>query len=381
MKGYFTTHAVADYLIALQEFFPDMVCPVISIDDGHAQCNYAFYSINDEGGLCVVEGAIPSIGRSGRHVSGAMGGAVGLYGCVESGAEYTISPYVAAPEDTRSKEYCTTDLNRFLIHAVLDHLGLAGHRVAVLTGLPLAQFLDGEDSVNSALIRRKHANVAKPVYIGHQRKPGAQVVHARTYPEAVSGMIDYLMDERGREQVSGDDAIRMAMDIGGKTTDLAIVLPGSLVGAHLTIDAGVHHVKDRLKVLLVRRFGHEPDASMLEYALRNRTISWWGGEEESVEEEVADAISSVMKPILGRVNEFRKDYPSLREIIGFGGGVALMESVIKEAYPSITIVPFGDGANARGQLKYAVCYELDAIAAAIAAAISKPEAELVATEA
>ncbi|WP_370059895.1 plasmid segregation protein ParM domain-containing protein [Neptunomonas phycophila] len=365
-KNYFKNIVMEQYLMQIgQVFDTEFAMPVVAIDDGYAQCNWAFFDVEEKNGVLeleMIEGNIPSLGRRGRHTSGMAGGAVNLYGCPATGEEYTISPWVPSPEDTRSKDYPTTDLNRFLVHAVLDHLGLAGQNVIVVTGLPLQQFMDGENNTNTVLLNKKRENLMKSCHIGTARKPAAKVAYTVTYPEAVSGMVDYLIDDYGNMNPSlKPDVIRLGLDIGGNTTDLAIVLPGNQIGAFKTLELGVKHIKDKLRQLLIQRFDYEPDPQMLEEALLKKEVSWFGSDPEDVSPEVADAISFVMTPILSEIDSFKKDFPSLREIVGFGGGVALMHSSIRERYPNIIIIENADGANARGFLKYGLIYDLPAI--------------------
>lgn len=374
-KGFFSNRSVDDYLKDLNKHFfgGAMKVPLIAIDDGYAQCNYAFVDVEMVDGvaeLVIREGKIPSHGRRGQHVVGGMGAAAsGLYSCEQTGESYTIHQYVSKPEDTRTTEYPVSSLNRFLIHSILFELGLGGHDVAILTGLPLDQFLDGEGGINTPLLARKAENLTKPVVAGVMKRPSANVVYVGTYPEGVSGMVDYMINQYGEKRVQ-EGVVRLGIDIGGNTTDLAILLPDNQIGAHKTESSGVNHVRDKLRSLLIKRFSYEPDQALLNEALMTRQITWFGAQPESVELEVNEAVMSVIDPIMREIDGFKKEYPSLREIVGFGGGVLLMGSVIKAKYPHIQIIEDADGANARGFLKYAITDSLDAIMGSIDSAVA-----------
>lgn len=365
--GYFKTTPIAEYIAKLnKEFFEgDLLCPVVSVDDGYAQNNAAVLVIEGTGDsavLKIIEDKIPSLARRGRHTSAVIGGAVNLYGVVESNEEYTVSEWVQSPEDTRTPDYSTTTLNLSLIHHMLNRLGLAGENVALLTGLPLEQYMDGEEGTNTILLEKKKKNLLRDVYVGPRKEPSAKVVFAGIYPEAVAGIVDYMIDEYGDMKPGvNPDVVRLGLDIGGNTTDMAIVLPGNQLGAKKTLEYGVTHVKDRLRQLLMKRFECEPDDTLLEEALMTKRVSWFGGDPEDVTAEVGDAIGCVMQPILAEVDLFKRRFPSLKEIIGFGGGVALMENLIRDRYPNIIVLDNADGANARGFLKCALLYDLDTI--------------------
>ncbi|SIQ98610.1 ParM/StbA family protein [Marinobacterium stanieri] len=364
---YFKGKSVQEYLAEMNQyhFEGELIVPLVAIDDGYAQYNSALMVIemaDGEAKLKIVEDRMPALASRGRHTAGMAGGALNLYGRVDTGEEYTVSQYLANPEDTRTDDYATTTLNLMLVHAALDRLGLAGEEVAIATGLPLKQYMAGDDERNTRLIDKKCANLMSPCYIGTGSKPSAIVHSVKVYPEAVCGMIDYLVDEYGDNREGVDpNVVRLGLDIGGNTTDMAIILPGNQVGARQTIKYGVSHVKDRLRQLMNARFDLHPDEAMLEEALRTGFVQWFGGEKENVEAEVRDAISTVMDPILEAVKAFMRDFPSLREIIGFGGGMALMQNSIRERYKNIIILDNPDGANARGALKYSLLSDLEEI--------------------
>lgn len=377
-KKFFEKTTTADYLQQMNElaFKGEMIVPIVAVDDGYAQYNTAILVVEKDQDSIVArieEDVMPSLAKRGQHLHAAIGGSVHLYGTCDTGEEFTVHPFVSEPEDTRKEEYPTSSLNLCLLHAALDRLGLAGQDCAITTGLPLEQFMDGEGGTNTSLINKKVENLKRPVYVTNQSRPSARVLFAGVYPEAIAGMVDYMIDEFGEFKDGIDPSLtRLAIDIGGNTTDLAIIHEGNLVGAKLTLKQGVKHVKDRLRQLLLKRFDNEPDDSLLEEALKTKKVSWFGGESLSVESEVADAVEHVMGPLSKQIETFKKQFPSLREIIGFGGGVALMADSIREQNPNIIVVDNPSGANARGFLKCALIYHMDVIMDAVSSAMKEP---------
>lgn len=371
-KKLFEKKPVSEYLKQMNElaFEGRMLAPIISVDDGYAQYNTAvlFLEKSSSGDVvCTIEeDVMPSLAKRGQHLNAAVGGTVHLYGTEDTHEEFTVHRHVSDPEDTRKEEYPISSLNLCLSHSALDRLGLAGEVCAVVTGLPLEEFMDGEGGTNTGLIEKKVANLKRPVYVAKKGRKSAEIAFAGVYPEAVAGMVDYMIDEFGNLKDGIDpDLTRLAIDIGGNTTDLAIILPGNIVGAKLTLKQGVKHVKDRLEQLLRKRFDMKADETLLETALKTKKMQWFGGEIHDVEREVSDAVNYVMDPLTSQIEAFKKQYPSLREIVGFGGGVALMEEIIKEQYPNIIVVDNPSGANARGFLKCALIYHFEEIMDAV----------------
>ena len=367
-EKFFEKTPVSEYLKSLNSlaFEGRMLVPLVALDDGYAQFNQAVLVLTkpSEGEIKaeIVEDVMPSLAKRGQHLHGVIGGTVNLYGTVDTTEEFTVHPHVSEPEDTRREDYPVSSLNLCLTHAALDRLGLAGEVCAVATGLPLEEFMDGENGTNSKLINKKVKNLKRPVYITNSDNPSAQIAFAGVYPEAIAGMVDYLIDEFGNYREGIDPSLtRLAIDIGGNTTDLAIIHAGNVVGAKQTLKQGVKHVKDRLKQLLRKKFDHEPDDALLEQALKTKEISWFGGKSIGVAQEVDDAVNHVMGPVAKQIETFKGQFPSLREIVGFGGGVALMSESIKQQNPNIIIVENPSGANARGFLKCSIIYNLDEI--------------------
>lgn len=374
---FFEKTPVAQYLQDMNElgFEGRMIVPIVAMDDGYAQYNSAVLLLKKEEKEVVAEiseDVMPAIAKRGQHLHGYVGGNAGLYGTLDTNEQFSVNKHVSGPEDTRKENYPESSLNLCLTHAALDRLGLEGQQVAIVTGLPLEECMDGENGYNSTLIAKKTANLKRPVYITEKTRPSAEIVFAGVYPEAIAGIVDYMLDEFGNLRAGIDpDVVRLAIDIGGNTTDLAIILPGNIVGAKMTLKLGVKHVKDHLRRSLMKRFDLEPDDSTLEDALQEKKIQWFGGEVHVVTNEVEAAVQSVMGPIAEQIETFKKEYPSLKESVGFGGGVALMKDVIKETNPNIIVMDNPDGANARGFLKCALIYDFENIMAAVKAFIAE----------
>ena len=340
------------YLSELNQAFKSKGLPetphiLVADDDGYNQNNLAFWVV-DNGKLQIGEAKIKSRGKRGRHLQTFGGSGVGIYSSGED--EYTISQNLAEPEDTRSDDYCKTPLNRFLAHSALNSIGITNdEKVILITGLPIAQYMK-TDGINEKLIKSKTANMKTPVKLGPNKTPSAEIVYHGVLPEAISGIVDWIMDEDG-SVVNDPNITRMALDIGGNTTDMAVIMPGNEVGKVATAKFGVSHMRDALKTLLEDKFEMALDSKVMDEALEDGVAHIFG-EANDVSAERETAITKVLKDIFHSADTFRKEFPSIREMVGFGGGVALCQEVLTKKYPQLKTMANPDGANARGALKY-----------------------------
>lgn len=351
---------IQEYINQIGQALPfPLPCPLIAIDDGYDQTNSAYWTLVN-GVLTIMEDKIKSRGKRGRHVINLQMKGVGLFA---SGDDvYTIRDTMDH-EDTRTDDYPKKPLNRFLVHAALEKVGLGNNTpVAVVTGLPLKQYMPEMGSINKRLIDAKRENMLTPVTVGVDNKPSAKIVFHGVFPEAIAGLADYLIDNNGRmREGMSFDHVRMVLDIGGRTTDIAIILPGNDIGKIETINWGVSNMRDNLCKLIEDKLDLKLDSMVLDEALMDKKAHIFG-EETDFAEEWNTAVSVVLKEIFAAAANIRKEFPSIREMICFGGGAALCEEKIRNEYPSVKMVENPDGANARGYLKFATMDNLEDLA-------------------
>ncbi|WP_027859740.1 acetate and sugar kinases/Hsc70/actin family protein [Marinobacterium jannaschii] len=159
----------------------------------------------------------------------------------------------------------------------------------------------------------------------------------------------------------------MAIDIGGNTTDMAIVNPDFSIAAKKTIMKGVSHIRDLLADLLEPRLRVRPDYTILDDALKHRQVSAFGGAPEDVSDEVSTACNIILREIIETANDFKKSFPSLRKYIGIGGGFALLKEEVEKNYQSVSCVEKPEYGNADGFLKLLIFTQLDKVYAVVKA--------------
>lgn len=339
-----------------------LTCPLVAIDDGYDQTNAAFWGLED-GILMIKEKKIKSRGKRGRHAISMQMTGVGLY--ASGGDVYTIRDTMDH-EDTRTDDFPKKPLNRFLVHAILNEIGITnGQEVAVVTGLPLTTYMPEMGEINTRLIEAKTDNMKVPVTTGINNSQSAKIAYHGVFPEAIAGLADYLIDNNGNVRDGMDfEQVRMVLDIGGRTTDMAIVLPGNDIGAIETIELGVSNMRDGLRKRIENKLEITLDSMCLDQALQTKVCSIFG-EDHDVTKEWEEAVSEILKLIFTSAEDLRRKYPSIRETICFGGGAALCEQMIKDQFPFVKMAENPDGANARGYLKFATLDALDAIREAL----------------
>ncbi|MDQ2077519.1 ParM/StbA family protein [Marinimicrobium sp. ABcell2] len=366
--SYFKQIEMSRYLADLsKQFGSELPLPLVANDDGYDQQNLAYWMIKD-GELTIGEDKIKSRAKRGRQASALDMGASGLFS--SEGVDYTVSESLDY-EDTRSDEYPKTILNRILVHAGLNSIGLSDATpVAVVTGLPLKEYAPRMGEINTSLIDDKAKNMMQPVTVGSARQPSARVCFHGTYPEAIAGIADYLIDNKGQLREGLDPAaVRMALDIGGKTTDMAVIIngrDGMQIAAMQTIDMGVSNIRDILSGLVEDRVGFRLDQILRDQALNERIVEAFD-ESHDVADLWEQAVTEVFSQIFAEADKMRRKHPSIKELVCFGGGAALGEEVIRAKFPSVKMVENPDGANARGFLKFATTTELEQILAKVLA--------------
>lgn len=318
------------------------------VDDGH----YSIKVVTQTGQSFVV----PSRAAQGRHVISIQDQDDDFYK-TEEGMSFTVNPYLTNTDDTRFMDYPKSALNRVLVHHALRVAGLGGKRVQIATGLPVSYFYLNNGVPNEELIKAKEANLQKPVICG---SPLASIVKNVVTTEAIAAYFDQIMDLEGRptelfHQIS--DLSLGIIDIGGKTTDCAVILPGK--GAQVDVnrsgsnDVGVLMLNDAVKSKLKQQFDLDniPER-MVESAIREGKVSIAGARQD-VEKMVLQEKECLAEKIMSVVRTRIGSGKDLDFVLFVGGGAVVMKDQISTHFPHIRFPESPEFANARGMLKIA----------------------------
>lgn len=320
---------------------------IVGVDDGFAATDVVIM----DGAKVVHTLAIPSRARAGVHGTTVIGDEAteGPTPCYETaGVQFTVGEMSDA-ESARFNDYPFSPMNRVIVHHALRLAGLAGREVRIATGLPLSMFYKGSEP-NKEVIDRKIASLLTPVR-SMDDTPVAKIVEHKVYPEGLAAWVDYAVDESGQMRAPKDESVGI-IDIGGRTTDCAVVLPNRRIDHARcgSADIGALNVVEELRVALLKSMGFEFPGVALEKALRTRTIKKFG-KTVDISSEVDAAIAQATDTVLREVNRRLGDAVDLDRILLVGGGAHLFKAVAQR-YPNVTTPEHPEFANARGFAKF-----------------------------
>lgn len=326
---------------------------LVAVDDGYAQTK--LYGRTPGGGIA--RAMIRSSARPGRYALMRLDGegGIGSYQ-TEEGEDYTVSEDIEG-ENTQFDGFHTSGMNRVLVHHALRSAGYGGRSVDLWAGLPVADFFSGGRK-NARKIEAKQQNLARGVRNASGPDPVARIARVRVGCQALSAFVDHFLDDDLRERDVAVEKVAV-VDIGGRTTDVALVLDGaSFDPRHSgTENVGVLDVYRALSDLVRARFGtrDEYPLSLLDRAVRTGRIKLWGKQHE-VADLVEEAVREQQTKVAREVERRLGSASDVDTVLFVGGGSALFTG-IAELFPNGVIPPDPEFANARGLYKYALKFQ------------------------
>ncbi|MBO9428662.1 ParM/StbA family protein [Sulfitobacter sp. R18_1] len=319
----------------------------VAVDDGYAQTKLV--------GECPETGEIKkaimrSTVRAGRVGLGNFsGGGISLY-ATEEGDHFTVSDEIES-ENTQFDGFHTSQLNRVLVNHALMESGYSGRNVSLVTGLPVGDyFLD--DERDHEHIEAKRVNLLKSVSSANG-DPMPILSDVRVGCQAVAAWFDYVLDEnlKKRNDASGRIAI---VDIGGRTTDIAVVLGGHAIDHSVsgTANHGVLDVYNAMSKAIRKEFRVRDQFPLdqVDQAVRTGKFKIWNQEHDVshiVDEVVRDQEGRIAREVHRRVGSAA----NLSAVVFVGGGSALFKSVANH-FPNGHVAEDPEFSNAMGLYKY-----------------------------
>ena len=322
----------------------------VGVDDGH----YAVKVVREDGSTF----STPSRARAGRHViSWQEEDDDGPFYQAEEGSSYTVNKHLAVYEDTRFKEFPRSPLNRVLVHHALREAGLGGKKVIIATGLPVSYYYLANGKRDEALIASKIANLNRLVTCGANQL--AEILSNLVTTEAIAAYFDQLMDIKGNPSKEFDTlshAVVGVIDVGGKTTDCAVVYPGGeQVDADRSgsSDTGVLQLNDAIISRLRTMFDLDNiPPRMVEAAINTGRVRI-AGEEMDVLDMVTTEKERLSEQIMSGVRTKIGSGKDLDSVLFVGGGAIVMRDQLSKHFPHSRFPDQPEFANARGMLKIA----------------------------
>lgn len=179
-------------------------------------------------------------------------------------------------------------------------------------------------------------------------------------PQCMGAYYDYILDVRGhiREEALEDASGRvLAINIGGKTTEVGIIHDGGYTQESYTIKTAVTDVQKELsRILRNRRRINSLNPMELDTILRTGHLPY--GRQENVEEEISEAIDIVFNRILDEMYsyEITTAFSMFNGVLLSGGGTNLFipyfEDMLEQEGVSLLVSKDPEMANAEGFRKF-----------------------------
>lgn len=319
----------------------------LGVDDGH----HSIKVVNERGDCWV----FPSRIQYGK-VLNTLDDTENFYSISSDGGDkiYTVSDYLPNPIDTRSTNYPISDFNLALVHHALRKAGYGGKKVNIATGLPVNQYFIADSEKNELLIKQKQYNLTRPISFGTEKM--AEIISNFVVSEAIAAYFDSIMDFEGQPTTDPEtlkESVIGVIDIGGKTTDCAVILPGAdSIDAKRTgaTDLGVLNLYDAINTQLKKKEDVTLPPSKLEKAISKGEVAISGRKmniKNIIDEEASRLCEQILNAIYGHIDRAK----DLDQILLIGGGAYVFEKYIRDQYPHIHVPADPEFANARGMLK------------------------------
>lgn len=178
-------------------------------------------------------------------------------------------------------------------------------------------------------------------------------------PQCMGAFYDYTLDGEGRIKQDAHNQARgriLAINIGGKTTEVGIIEDGKYTQDSYTTKVAVTNVQDALnKILINEHKVNTMTSADLDKILRSGEHPYTG---VSLEKEINDALYAVFNDILDGMyrHEITTDFSMFNGVLLSGGGANLFASYFEDMVNSIGIPLLisedPEGANAKGFRKF-----------------------------
>lgn len=331
----------------------------VGVDDGHFGTKICL-----EDGKCFY---MPSRAVIGLQQVAALDGSEQSNAYQVGDEYYTVieDQVLIEAEDTRHLKplYPVHPMNLAIVHHMLQKHGFGGRTLAIATGLPMNNYYMAGATLNNDLISAKKAHLLNSQI--SNLNPSiqlAKIKHHHVLAEGIAAWFDLALDFNGDEipetsKMVADRALAI-VDIGGKTTDIAMVTEGGQglypersgtreVGALNFYEAVGVRLKDKFKLNAV------PPAKHIEQAIRTKKYTLFG-ETYDVQEIVDHEATMIAQHIKSMMSKLIGSGADIGYVVFVGGGSILLRNYLAAEYPKQAIFPdHPEFANARGLLKAA----------------------------
>lgn len=321
----------------------------IGADDGYDETKIALPN-----GECI---RIPSLAKSGISDMISVDESESKVFIYDTSDGSFTTGQVLESDSTSFDEYPVSAMNRVIVSHALRVAGLdASHKLTICSGLPLKRIYRAS-TLNKPLIASKTNNLLANDVSAKDGYKLPVVSKHRVLAEGLAAWFDYVIERNEEGQLSRNiDSYQKRtaiIDIGGRTTDIAVVQSGTLdYERSSTILAGMLSVKERIRESVYDEFdGIELTNEQLFTALHENRIKLWG-QWENVSSIVNMAQEEVSKRIYAESMRKLKKAADIDDVIFVGGTVNKFEPLLANWFRNQRIAEEPAFANARGMQKF-----------------------------
>ena len=267
-------------------------------------------------------------------------------------------------EDTRflKPAYPVNPINRAIVHHAIIRAGMGGKKLAIATGLPIEDYYIGGKK-NDDMVDLKIANLLNADIKNMNPKVRlAKIVQHNVMAEGIAAYLDLALNFDGEEiketaEMVEDRALAI-VDVGGKTTDIALVREGGsgiypersgtkAIGALNFYNSVGARLKERFQL------NEMPPLNHIEQAIRTKLYKIFG-ELHDVSVQVETEARAMAQQLKAMMMEMIRQGSDVGNVVFVGGGSILLRDYLAEEYRNQAVFPKNpEFSNARGLLKAA----------------------------
>lgn len=321
----------------------------LGLDDGFDETKIALPN-----GDCI---RIPSLAKSGVSDMISIDEAEALVFIYETPDGTFTTGRVLESDSTAFDGYPVSAMNRVIVSHALRVAGLnASHLLSICTGLPLKRIYRSS-SLNKPLIASKIANLMKNDVKARDGYSLPIISKHRVLAEGLAAWFDYVIERDGNgnliKNTDNYEKRTAIIDIGGRTTDIAVVKSGTLeYQRSSTLEVGMLTVKELIKeVVFDEMDGVELTNEQIYTALNEGRVKLWG-RWENVSTIVKNSQEEVSRRIYAESMRKLKKAADIDDVIFVGGTVNRFGSLLDNWFRNQSIADMPEFANARGMQKF-----------------------------
>lgn len=320
----------------------------IGCDDGYDETK-----IVSEDGSCV---KIASQAKAGEQTNVMLkGGESRLFAYDTDDGRYTVGN-IRDSDPTSFDGYPLSAMNRVVVAHAMRCAGVSPEdEIIIATGLPLKKFYQA-GRPNKELINAKKKNLLLNDVKSLDGYQSPRIIKHEVLSEGIAAWMDYVLVEDADGRLGfQEDLVHMRMafvDIGGRTTDIAVVRGGELeMDRSDTIEVGMLNVKSDLSKEIAAHFDAEVTTEQLREVMETGKIKLWGKNHDVTELLNAKLKENAMR-IENATKKCLKNASDIDLVVFVGGTVNRMEPYIDNWFRNQTIGDMPGFANARGMAKF-----------------------------